>query len=307
MKETDVIILGSGPAGCTAAIYLTRSGFKPIVFGGQIPGGQLIQTHLIENFPGFPEPISGFDLMDRMIKQTKTLGAEVKNEEIAEVDFKTKPFKLTSTSGEKYTAKAVIIATGARARWLGLPSETKFRNRGVSTCATCDGFFFKGKDVCVVGGGDTAIGDALLLANFVNSVTIIHRSQNFRAFATVLENAKKHPKIKFVTDSVVEEVLGDEAVTGVKVKNTQTNQAQTIPCKGLFVAIGHNPCTFIFKDQLELDKSGYIVAHERCKTSIEGVFVSGDVCEPDYKQAIVAAGSGCIASLQAECYLRTCK
>jgi len=264
--DIDVAIIGAGPAGCTAAIYITRSGLKPVVFGGTIPGGQLLLTYEIENFPGFPEPISGAELMERMHKQCKRMGAHILTDDVARVDFSGRPLKIESSCGATYNAKAVVVATGAKARWLGLESEKKFMGKGVSACATCDGFFYRGKEVCVAGGGDTALGDALFLTRFVNKVTVIHRRDKLRAAAAIVAQAEKNPKIEFVWDSVIEEITGTNTVEGLRLKNVKTGQASQLACSGLFVAIGHEPNTKLFEGQLRLDEAGYILADPRTRT-----------------------------------------
>lgn len=302
MTKSDNIIIGAGPAGCTAAIYMVRAGFKPLIFGGANPGGQLLYSYEIENFPSLEEPISGVELMQRMHKQCKRLGAEILTEEITTVDFSQNPFKLTATNNEEYFAKTVIIATGAKARWLNIPGEDKFRGKGVSTCATCDGFFYQNKQVCVIGGGDTAVGDAIFLTKFVNKVTLIHRRDSLRAVQVISEKAQKNPKIHFEWDSVATQVLGEETISALEIKNLKTNEIKQIPASGIFVAIGHDPNTKIFEGQLRLDKNGYIIA-KNTHTSVKGVFTAGDVMDIDYKQAIIACGRGCIAALETEKYL----
>jgi len=302
MTEHDLIIIGAGPAGATAAIYATRAGLKPVIFGGTAPGGQLLLTHEIENFPGFENPIAGFELMEHMHKQAKRLGAVIVNDEIVKAELDQRPFRLHVSDGGVHTAKALIIATGAQARWLGTESETRLRGKGVSACAVCDGFFYRGKEVCVVGGGDTAVGDALFLTKFASKVRLIHRRDQLRACPALAGAAKRNPKIEFVWDSVVEEVLGTDAVTGIKVRNVKTSAVSEISCSGLFMAIGHVPSTALFKGQLELDGEGYIKT-SGVRTSVEGVFAAGDVMDPHYKQAVAAAGTGCLAALEAEKYL----
>ena len=288
-----------------AAIYVTRSGLKPVVFGGTIPGGQLLLTHEIENFPGFPEPVSGAELMERMHKQCKRMGAAILTDDVSRVDLAKRPFQVESSCGAVYNAKAVIITTGAKARWLGIESEKKFMGKGVSACATCDGFFYRGKEVCVAGGGDTAIGDALFLTRFVSKVTIIHRRDKLRAAATLVEQARKNPKIAFAWDSVIEEVTGTNAVEGVRLKNVKTGQLSDLPCSGLFVAIGHEPNTKLLTGQLRLDDAGYIITDNRMRTSMEGVFAAGDVMDTNYKQAITSAGTGAMAGIEAERYIQS--
>jgi thioredoxin reductase (NADPH) len=297
----DVIIIGSGPAGWTAAVYATRSNLKTLMISGSQAGGQLMLTSDVENYPGFADPILGPELMENMRKQAERLGAEVLVDDVSRVDFKRRPFRVWVRE-KAFDAETVIIATGASAKWLGLPSEQHLLGHGVSSCATCDGFFFRGKKVVVVGGGDTAMEDALYLAKIVGGVTVIHRRDQLRASKIMQDRALKNPKINFVWDSVVEEVLGGDKVSGVRVKNVKTGEVSTIPCAGLFVAIGHEPNTGIFKDQIELDKRGYIHLHERTMTSVPGVFAAGDVDDPRYRQAVTAAGEGCRAAMDAEKY-----
>ena len=299
----DIAVIGSGPAGFTAAIYAARGGQRTVLFGGMAPGGQLLQTMDIENFPGFPEPVAGADLMQAMMRQASRLGAEVSADEAAAADFCCRPFKVKASSGREITADAVIIATGAQARWLGLPSEARYLGKGVSGCATCDGFFHRGKDVCVVGGGDTAAEDALFLTKFANRVYLIHRRDSLRASFRMQEKLKANPKIEFVWDSVVEEVLGEAKAAGVRVKNVKTGAGREIAATGVFVAIGHTPATSLFKDKLKLDEEGYIVTDCRGETSVKGVFAAGDVMDRNYKQAVVAAGNGCRAAIEAGRYL----
>lgn len=302
MEIENVVIIGSGPAGLTAAIYAARAELKPIVITGMQPGGQLTQTTVVENFPGFPDGIMGPDLMEQMRKQAEKFGTRFVNEEVKAVDFMNKPFTI-KTDSQEIKAKAVIIATGATAKWLGVPGEQRLMGRGVSGCATCDGFFFKGKDVVVVGGGDTAIEDAVFLTKFANSVTIIHRRNELRASKAMQEKAFKNQKIKFIWDSVVTEILGEEKVTGIRIKNIKTGEEKEMKIDGVFVAIGHSPATKLFEGQLEIEE-GYIVKKENTETSVKGVFVAGDVADRRYKQAIAAAGEGCKAAIDAERYLQ---
>ncbi len=303
-----LIILGSGPAGYSAAIYAARSGLKTLLVAGAQKGGQLTITTDVENYPGFPQPISGPELMDRMLQQVLNLGVEVMDDFITEVDFSHKPFTMISEHNS-YVADCVIIATGASARWLGLPNEQKFLGFGVSGCATCDGFFFRNQNVAVVGGGNTAAEEALYLANIANSVTIIHRRDELRADKALQTRIFQNPKINVEWDSVVCDVLGNDepkSVTGVKIRNLKTDSSKNLKVSGLFVAIGHQPNTNIFRNYLQLDKDGYIVTPSgSCRTSVEGIFAAGDVKDPVYRQAITAAGSGCQAFLEAERYLRT--
>jgi thioredoxin reductase (NADPH) len=298
----DVIVIGSGPAGLTAAVYCGRALLKTLVIAGAIPGGQLMLTTEVENFPGFEEPILGPDLIQRIRKQAERFGAEFVQDDATGVDFKSRPFKMR-TGGETYESNAVIIATGASAKWLGLDSETRLRGRGVSSCATCDGFFFRGKDTVTVGGGDVAIEDTLFLTKFVNHATIVHRRNELRASKILQERAFKNPKISFVWDAIVEEVLGEQKVEGVRIKNVKTGKQEVLKCDGLFVAIGHQPNTGIFRGQIELDEKGYVLTHEGTATSVEGVFAGGDVRDFHYRQAVTAAGDGCRAAMDAEDYL----
>ncbi len=305
--QSKVIIIGSGPAGYTAGIYAARAGFSPILVSGFQKGGQLTITTDVENFPGFPEPIAGPELMDRMLQQAIKLGVKVIEDHITEVDFSHRPFTLISEQNS-YQADSVIIATGASARWLGLENETKFRGFGVSGCATCDGFFYRNRHVAVVGGGNTAAEEALYLANIAASVTLIHRRDALRADKIMQDRLFKHPKINIEWDSVVTDVKGTDtpkSMTGVVIKNLKTDKTKELAVDGLFIAIGHKPNTEIFKQYLKLDNEGYIVTEPGCsKTSVEGVFAAGDVKDSQYRQAITAAGSGCQAFLDAERFLR---
>ena len=304
MNERDVIIIGAGPAGCSAAIYAVRAGLKPLICGGAVPGGQLLQTSELENYAGFVNPIGGFEIMDNMHKQCKRLGVEFSTDEIAKIEGEKSPFTLTTTSGKQYTAISVIIATGAKARWLNLPDEEKLRGHGLSACATCDGFFMRGKKVCVVGGGNTAFEDALFLAQFCPEVNLIHRRDAFRADQVTVEQAQKNPHIKFVLNSVPEAILGDTAVTGLRVKNVQTGKLTDIDCQGVFVAIGADPQTAFLKDSLvALSDRGLVLADERTHTTIEGVFAAGDCADKYYRQAIIAAGSGAKAGIEAAAFV----
>lgn len=302
LKREKVIIIGSGPAGLTAAIYMGRGGIPPLVIAGYSFGGQLMLTSKIENFPGFPEGIEGPELMERMKRQAIKFGARILEKDVTAVDFKKRPFRIC-VEDEEYQADAVIIATGASPKELGLESEQRLKGRGVSYCAACDGPFFRGSDVVVVGGGDVAVEDALFLSKMATSVTIIHRRDRLRAAAILQERAFSNPKIRFVWNSVVEEILGDEKVEGVKIRNVLTGKEQTLSCSAVFIAIGYKPNTDLFKGQLEIDEEGYIVVRDETKTSIEGVFAAGDVIDRKYKQAVTAAASGCKAALDALKYL----
>jgi thioredoxin reductase (NADPH) len=298
----DVIVIGSGPAGLTSALYCGRALLKTLVIAGAVPGGQLMLTSEVENFPGFEEPILGPDLIQHMRKQAERFGAEFLQEEATGVDFKTRPFRINA-AGKTYESNAVIIATGSSAKWLGLDSETRLRGKGVSSCATCDGFFFRGKDTVTVGGGDVALEDTMFLTKFVNHATIIHRRDALRASKILQDRAFKNPKISFVWDSVVEEVLGQQKVESVRMKNVKTGKQDVMKCDGVFVAIGHQPNTAIFQGQIELDQKGYVVTRQGTSTSVEGVFAAGDVRDFHYRQAVTAAGDGCRAAMDAEDYL----
>ncbi len=305
--KTKVLIIGSGPAGYTAGIYAARAGLKPIIVSGEQIGGQLTMTNDIENFPGFATPISGMELMDKMRNQALNVGVEIIDDKITEVDFSQRPFSCSSENHNLFCGETVIIATGASARWLGLESETKFRGFGVSACATCDGFFYRNRDVAVVGGGNTAVDEAIYLTGFARSVTLIHRRDSLRADKHLQERLFANPKIHVEWDSVVDEVLGTDnplGVTGLRLKNIKTDETKVLNVEGVFMAIGHHPNTELFKNQLKLDKDGYIeTLPNSCQTSVEGVFAAGDVKDPNFRQAVVAAGSGCIAALETEKYL----
>ncbi len=305
--KIDVLILGAGPAGCTAAVYLARAGLSVKVLGSAAPGGQLLHTTEIENFPGFPEPLSGAELMERMHKQCARFGVAISAENAVSVELSSQPFKTTASDGETYESRALIVATGASARWLNIPSEIHLRNKGVSACATCDGFFYRGKKVCVLGGGDSAVGDALFLSRFASSVTLVHRRDQLRACAVLIQRAKENPKISFAWDSVVEEVLGQNTVTGLRLKNVKTGTLSELQCDGVFLAIGHDPASALFKGKLDLDEQGYIKVQNCTRTSVPGVFACGDVADPHYKQAVLAAGTGCMAALDARDFLYTGK
>src|SRR6266481_542552 len=301
-ENLKTIILGSGPAGLTAALYAARAHVQPVVLAGMTPGGQLMQTTEVENFPGFVEGILGPELMTNMIKQAERFGAKVLQETAVSVDFSKKPFSVKTEKAE-YLAETVIVAMGAEANWLNLTNEQRLRGHGVSACATCDGFFFKGKEVVVVGGGDSAMEEAIFLSKFANKVTVMHRREEFRASKIMLERAKHHPKISFVTNIEVLDVLGAEKVEGLSLKNAVTGEASEFKTDGLFLAIGHTPTTKIVAGQIELDKKGYIVVRDNTHTNIEGVFVAGDINDPRYRQAITAAGMGSMAALDVEKYL----
>jgi thioredoxin reductase (NADPH) len=298
----DAIILGSGPAGLTASIYTSRAGLKTLVVAGVMWGGQLMLTREVENFPGFENGILGPELMTAMRKQAERCGAELIFEHANTVDFNSKPFKII-VGNKIYNTKTVIIATGASAKWLGLKSEVRLRGRGVSVCATCDGPFFKDKKVVVVGGGDTAMEEALFLSKIVSDVKVIHRRDKLRACNYLQEKAFANPKISFVWNSTITEILGKDRVEGVKLSNLVSEKETIHKCDAVFLAIGYTPNTGIFKDQIELDQTGYILVNEGSRTNIDGVFVAGDVADYRYRQAIAAAGSGCKAALDAEKYL----
>ncbi|MFP3278775.1 MAG: thioredoxin-disulfide reductase [Candidatus Micrarchaeota archaeon] len=302
----DLIIIGSGPAGLSAAIYAGRDNIKTLVITGTTAGGQLLLTTTVENFPGFPDGVEGAELIDLMRKQAEKFGARFVDGDVTKVDFSSRPFKVWVGS-EEYEANSIIIATGASAKWLGLESEKKFIGRGVSSCATCDGAFFKGKNVIVVGGGDTALEDALFLTRFANSVTVVHRRDQLRASKIMQERAFSNPKIKFIWNTVVEEIKGDAKVNGVKLRNVVTNEVTEMPIDGVFIAIGNQPNTKPFEGQIQLDERGYIVTHDVVFTNVEGVFAAGDVADPFYQQAITAAGTGVMAALRVREYLNKIK
>ncbi|WP_238596713.1 thioredoxin-disulfide reductase [Corynebacterium heidelbergense] len=299
----DLIIIGSGPAGYTAAVYAARAELKPLVFEGIEYGGLLMQTTEVENFPGFSAGIMGPNLMEEMRSQAERFGADLRMENVDKVELHG-DIKRVWVDGEEHRARAIILATGAAPRYLGVPGEAELLGRGVSACATCDGFFFKDKKIAVVGGGDSAMEEADFLTKFGSSVTIIHRRNEFRASRIMVDRAKANPKIHFLMESQVKEVLGDTAVTGLKVENTQTGEVTEVEMDAMFVAIGHDPRTEVFRDQVALQPNGYVeVAEPSTRTSVPGVFAAGDLVDSHYQQAITAAGSGCRASLDAEAYL----
>ncbi|MEW5840404.1 thioredoxin-disulfide reductase [Nitrososphaera sp.] len=298
----DVIIIGSGPAGYTAGVYTSRAKLSVLVISGTLPGGQLMTTSEVENYPGFPSGIFGPELMMNMRQQAERFGAVIVDDEVIQVDFKKRPFKVT-THAETFDSEAVIICTGASPRKLGLKSEQEFGGRGVSYCATCDGPFFKGEDIVVVGGGDTALEEATFLTKFGRSVKIVHRRDTLAASKIMQEKALSNPKIEFLWNSVVSDIKGDKKVASVLVRDVKSNKVTTLKAGGLFVAIGHEPNTSIFKGQVELDDRGYIVLKEHTKTSVDGVFAAGDVHDHRYRQAITAAGFGCMAAIDVERWL----
>jgi thioredoxin reductase (NADPH) len=303
LMHSNVVIIGSGPAGLTAALYAARANLEPLVVRGLQPGGLIATTSEVENYPGFVEGIGGFELADNIEKQAARFGAQYKDTLITKVDTSQRPFVLTTDSNETITADTVIISTGASPRKLGVPGEEKLANRGVSYCATCDGFFFRGKKVMVVGGGNSALDEGLFLTRFVDELIIVHRRDALRADPVLQERAFSNPKVRFVWDSTVEEILGDEKVAGVRVKNVKTGETQEIAVEGVFPYIGHIPNTNLFQDFLDLDENGYILTDGRTRTNIPGVFAAGDVVDHIYRQAITAAGEGCQAAMEATWFL----
>jgi len=305
--HTKVLILGSGPAGLTAAIYAARANLAPIVVAGMQPGGQMTITTDVENYPGFPDVIQGPWLMEQMQKQAEHVGARMISDTIVKLDLTKRPFTLVGDSGDVFTCDSLIITTGASARWLGLPSEKKYQGFGVSACATCDGFFFRGKEVAVVGGGNTAVEEALYLTNHATKVTLIHRRDSLRAEKILQKRLFDHPKVHVIWDSAVDEVVGKDSppgVTGVRIRNLKTDTTQDLSIDGLFVAIGHTPNTELFKGLLDMDENGYLVTQaDSTRTNIAGVFAAGDVQDHVYRQAVTAAGTGCMAALEADRFL----
>ena len=305
--HAKVVIIGSGPAGYTAAIYAARAMLDPVLIQGIQPGGQLTITTDVENYPGFADVIQGPWLMEQMEKQAAHVGTRIVTDLVTRLELAQRPFRLTCDSGDVYLAETVILATGAQARWLGMPSEEKFKGFGVSACATCDGFFYRNKEVIVVGGGNTAVEEALFLTNFASKVTLVHRRDSFRAEKIMQERLFKNPKIEVVWSSVLQEVVGTDdpkTVTGVKLKNVKTGKVSALAVDGVFVAIGHEPATALFKGQLETKASGYLITEpDSTRTSIPGVFAAGDVKDEVFRQAVTAAGMGCMAALEAERYL----
>ncbi len=306
-KHTKVLILGSGPAGYTAAIYAARAMLKPILVHGAQPGGQLTTTTDVENYPGYSKIIQGPWLMEEMKGQAEAVGTQMIQDHINKVDLSKKPFTAVGDSGQVYTADSIIVSTGAQARWLNLKSEQKFRGFGVSACATCDGFFFKDKEVAVVGGGNAAVEEAIFLTKFASKVKLIHRRNELRAEKMLQKKLKENKKIEIIWDSVVDEVLGTnepKSVNGIKIKNTKDSKIKELKIDGLFIAIGHDPATSLFKNQLKMDKEGYLMTEpDSTKTNIPGVFAAGDVKDKIFRQAVTAAGLGCMSALEAEKYL----
>ncbi len=304
-QHTKVLIIGSGPAGYTAAIYAARANLEPILVTGNEPGGQLMITTEVENYPGFADVIQGPWLMEQMRAQAEHVGTDIQHDYIQDVDLSSRPFKAIADSGKVYTGDTMIISTGAQARWLGLDSEHEFQGKGVSACATCDGFFFKGKEVAIVGGGNTAVEEALFLTNFCSKVTLIHRRDTLRAEKILQDRLFENEKMNFIWDTTVEEVLGDDSgMTGLRLKNVKTGDESTFDAHGLFVAIGHDPATKVFKDHVTMDEAGYIhTAADSTATNVPGVYAAGDVTDHTYRQAVTAAGMGCMAALEADRFL----
>jgi thioredoxin reductase (NADPH) len=304
MMHEKLVIIGSGPAGLTAALYAARADLNPIVFEGLVAGGQLMITTDVENYPGFPDGILGPELMDQFRKQAERFGTRLHQVDVTEVDFSTRPLRI-NVGADEYTADAVIIATGASATWLGVPGEEKLTGKGVSACATCDGFFFRDKELIVVGGGDTAMEEALFLTKFASKVTIVHRRDELRASKIMAARAEASDKIEMRWNSIVTEIHGDDLVSGVTLEDTVTGESSEMAIDGVFVAIGHKPTTNLFMDKLDLDENGYLIIADSggTRTSVEGVFAAGDVADHVYRQAVTAAGTGCMAAIDAERWL----
>lgn len=307
VRHTKVLILGSGPAGYTAAVYAARAMLKPLMLQGSQPGGQLTITTDVENYPGFADPIQGPWLMEQMEAQARNVGTEIVMDHVNKVDLAKRPFSLFCESGDTYTCDVLIVCTGAQARWLGIASEEAFKGYGVSACATCDGFFYRDKEVIVVGGGNTAVEEALFLTNFAKRVTLVHRRDELRAERILQDRLFKHPKIEVVWDHTVDEIVGEadpKSVTAIRLRHAKTGEVTERPADGVFIAIGHSPATDIFKGQLEMKPNGYVVtASDSTATSIPGVFAAGDVTDEIFRQAVTAAGLGCMAALEAERYI----
>lgn len=304
MTHEKLVIIGSGPAGLTAALYAARADLHPIVFEGSVAGGQLMITTDVENYPGFPDGILGPELMDQFRKQTERFGTRLHQVDVTEVDFSVRPFKV-NVGADEYTADAVIVATGASATWLGVPGEAALTGKGVSACATCDGFFFRDQELIVVGGGDTAMEEALFLTKFASKVTIVHRRDELRASKIMAARVDDNPKIEIKWNSVVTEIRGDDLVSGATLEDTVTGESSEVPIGGVFIAIGHKPTTDLFVGKLDLDENGYVVIADEggTRTSVDGVFAAGDVADHVYRQAVTAAGTGCMAAIDAERWL----
>ena len=304
LKHRKVVIIGSGPAGLTAAIYSARANLEPLLIAGDVPYGQLMLTSDVENYPGFPDGVQGPELMDLFRRQAERFGTTIDQRNVTAVDFSSRPFRI-EVGDDRYLADAVIVATGASALWLGLPSEERLRGRGVSSCATCDGFFFRGREIAVVGGGDTALEEALFLTRFADKVTLVHRRDRFRGSKIMQDRATAHPKIEIMWNKEVTEVVGEQTVERLALRDTVTGEASELAVQGLFVAIGYRPNTDIFREQLETDERGYLKVVDESGSGIDGVFVAGDVHDHRYRQAVTAAGDGCKAAIDAERWLES--